>query len=115
MDRAEAARKRLLMAEAELGSPAVDLPCVQCRYWLLTCNHPAVAEIHVNPVTGAAKLKPTMTGEEARDEAGPCGPEAALFEPRSLPATVFVSMMSTSGGRWGLLGIGLGVAWLLGF
>lgn len=105
VDRVSTARQRLERAKAELTSPAVDMPCVQCRYFTLSCSHPAVMEIRADPVTGVVSSRSTMTAAEARAESGPCGPEGALFDSRSLPASVLVSMLSTSAGRW-VIGLG---------
>ena len=89
-------------------------PCIHCRYYELACTHPAVGEFVTNPITGTGKLVP-LEAEKARAVDGPCGPEAALFDPRSLPATVLVEMLSSSIGRW-VLGIGglIGLAYLFG-
>lgn len=65
----------------------------------MVCNHPAVAEVRVDPVTGTAKLEPTISPADARAEDGPCGPEGLLFDTRSVPATVLVALLSSDGGR----------------
>jgi hypothetical protein len=99
VDRVSLARERVRMVKAELRSPAVELPCIKCRYYELVCTHPAVAEIKANPETGKVKMIPEFA-KDARAEGGPCGPEGALFDPRSLPAQALVSMLSTGSGRW---------------
>ena len=81
MDRVETAKGRVRQIQAELRSPAAELPCIQCRYYELACTHPAVGEIKVNPVTGKPRVV-HASAEEARAETGACGPEGALFDSR---------------------------------
>lgn len=91
------------------------MPCIQCRYYELACTHPAVSEIRVNPVTGKPKIV-YLSGEEARSEAGACGPEGALFDSRSLPALVVISVLSTTVGRWtAAIAVLVGSAWIFGY
>ena len=99
MDRLGAARDRVRMVEQELHGPAVTLPCIKCRYYELVCTHPAVVQIKANPETGKVKLKPVFA-EDARSEAGACGPEGALFDGRSLPAALLVEVLANPSGRW---------------
>lgn len=108
MDRVEAARGRLNELKAELQSPAVHAPCVQCRHYSLVCTNPAVAKITVSPETGVISSK-GIDAREARSESGPCGPEGVLWEERSLPAAVLVGMLQTTAGRW-VLGLGTMIA-----
>jgi hypothetical protein len=114
VDRLSAARDRVRSVKAELASPAAAFPCINCRYYELACTHPATSRIKVSPVSGKPKVV-YVSGEEARAESGDCGPEGALFDPRSLPALMLVSVLSTSLGRWsaGIAAL-LGCAWLFG-
>jgi hypothetical protein len=104
MDRVDAARGRLLELKAELRSPAVTHPCVQCRHFAVVCTHPAIAKITVSPETGSVSSS-GVDARVARSEEGLCGPEGVLWEERSLPAAVLVGMLQTSAGRW-IMGLG---------
>lgn len=112
MDRVEAARGRLIELKAELGSPARHYPCIQCRHWEMACTHPAVALISINAETGSVKTQAVLA-RDARAPDGLCGPEGALFDQRSLPATIIISILSTAGGRWAVGLIGLSVWFLI--
>ena len=114
MDRIATARERVQKVKAELRSPAVELPCIQCRHYELVCTHPAVVEVKANPETGKVKVGPVFA-KDARSEEGACGPEGALFDSRSLPAAALVSILSTTSGRW-VLAVGgvLGCLYLFG-
>jgi hypothetical protein len=105
VDRIAAARARVQEVKAELRSPAVELPCIKCRYYELVCTHPAVAAVKANPETGTVKVQPEFA-KDARSESGVCGPEGALFDARSPVGLAVVSVLSTSVGRWAVF-IGL--------
>jgi hypothetical protein len=114
VDRLSAARARVQEVKAELRSPAVHLPCIKCRHYELVCTHPAVAEIKTDPETGKVKVLPEFS-KDARAEGGPCGPEGALFDSRSMPGLVVVNVLSNRFGRWAALTAGLlGCAYLFG-
>lgn len=114
MDRVSAARGRLSQVKAELRSPRVTHPCIQCRYYALDCSHPALATFTTNPVTGSVK-QTNADPDEARGVNGHCGPEGALWEARSLPGAVLVGMLRTTSGKIVLLlSSGLGLSWLFG-
>jgi hypothetical protein len=103
VDRIAAARERVREVKAELQSPAVHLPCINCRYYELVCTHPAASTIKADPETGKIKTKPAFA-KDARAEDGPCGPEGALFDSRSLPGLIAVSVLSHPVGRWFAIG-----------
>ena len=101
MDRLAAAQDRVRKVEAELRSPARELPCVQCRYFELVCTHPAASEISVSPISGATKAT-HFDAAKVRADDGACGPEGALFDARSVPGQLVIGFLSTSIGRWGV-------------
>jgi hypothetical protein len=114
MDRVEAARGRLIELKAELASPAVTSPCVQCRHYAVVCTHPAVAKITINPETGAVSSS-GVDARNARANDGLCGPEGALWEARSLPAATMIAMLQTTTGKMvAIVSFGLVVSWLGG-
>lgn len=115
MDRIAAARERVQSVKAELHSPAVHLPCIKCRYYELVCTHPAVIEVRANPETGKVKAKPAFA-KDARSENGACGPEGALFDARSAPALMLVSVLSYPSGRW-IVGLSVVIlfSWFFGY
>jgi hypothetical protein len=109
VDRVAAARERVQAIKAELSSPAADLPCIQCRYFEVVCTHPAASELRVSPISGKPKIK-HFAAEKARAEDGACGPEGALFDSRSLPGLVVVSVLTSKWAMGGLLFVGAIVA-----
>ena len=102
MDRIEAARERVRVVKAELRSPAVEFPCLNCRYYKFACTHPAVAEIVVNPETGKTKSR-AADPKVARSEDGACGPEGALFDARTAPGLVLAYIFSSKWRIWAAL------------
>ena len=101
MDRIDAAKGRVEALKAELSSPAAVFPCIQCRYFEIHCTHPAASEITMNPVTGKPRVK-HFDPEKMRAPDGPCGPEGALFDSRSLPGLIVVNAL-TSKWTWFVL------------
>lgn len=99
MDRIVVARAKFREAQAQVYSPATETPCIKCRFYEFACRHPSVAEVTANPETGSVKLK-AVDALKARSETGVCGPEGALFTPRSEPALLLIEMLSTPSGRW---------------
>jgi hypothetical protein len=103
LDRISVARERVQLARSEVLT-VTEFPCIQCRHYSLACTHPAVSKAKPDPVSGGVRFE-HADAVEARAENGPCGPEGALFEHRSLPGSVAVYFLSTASGRW-ILGIG---------
>jgi hypothetical protein len=102
VDRIDAAKGRVQALKAELRSPAAEFPCMNCRYFEIHCTHPAASQISVSPVTGKPKLK-HFDAEKMRAEDGPCGPEGALFDSRSVPGLLFVSVLTSKWTWWAAL------------
>ena len=94
-----AARERVQKIGADIRGPAVVFPCINCRYYKFGCTHPAVSEISVNPETGKTKLR-AANPKLARSEDGPCGPEGALFDSRSVPGLAFAYVFSSKWRIW---------------
>jgi hypothetical protein len=97
----EAARGRVRQVRAELRSPAVEFPCLKCRHYELVCTHPAVIGVNADPEMGTVKIEKVFA-KDARSEDGACGPEGVLFDPRSMPGMMLVSMLTSPVGRWAL-------------
>lgn len=111
MDRVITARERVQRVKSDLRGPAILFPCINCRYYQFACTHPAVAEVVVDPETGATKSH-AADPKIARSEDGACGPEGALFDSRSVPglavAYVFSSKRRVQALFWlALIGMGL--------
>ena len=99
MDRIEAAKGRVRQVRADLQSPAAQFPCINCRYFEIHCTHPAASEIRVSPITGKTKVV-HRDAEKIRAEDGPCGPEGALFDSRSVPGLLFMSVVTSKWFPW---------------
>lgn len=102
MDRLVAARERVQKVKADLRGPQITHPCINCRYYEFACTHPAVSTITVNPETGKAKSK-AADPIVARSEGGPCGPEGALFDPRSAIGLAVAHIFSSKWRIWAVL------------
>lgn len=74
------------------------IACIHCRHFELACTHPAVTEVKVSPISGNTKIIP-VDAEVARAESGICGPEAALFDPRSVPGQIAVAVITSRSGQ----------------
>lgn len=105
MDRLTAARGRVSEVKAELQSDAARFPCINCRYFEIHCTHPAASEIKVSPISGKTKVV-HFDAEKVRAEDGACGPEGALFDSRSFPGLVFMSVVTSRAGIITLLFLG---------
>jgi hypothetical protein len=107
VDRVAAARERVRAIRAELGSPAANLPCIQCRYFEIVCTHPAAIGLKVSPVSGQAKAD-YPAADKVRAEDGVCGPEGALFDARSPVGLAAVAVLTSKLGPW-LIFLGLAI------
>lgn len=106
MDRVAAAKARIRSAVLEAEEAGAN-PCLHCAHYELACQHPAVAEVRADPVTGTVKLR-SVDAAIARGVDGACGPEGALFEERSLPGKMAIWLFATTPGRVVLGGAFLG-------
>lgn len=107
MDRVTAAKDRLRSSILQMEETCAN-PCYKCRYYELACEHPAVAEVLTDPVSGTVKIV-AESADTARSPSGRCGPEGALFEERSLPGQFAIWLLATTKGRWVLGGTALGL------
>ena len=99
MDRLSAARDRVSQVKAELYSPAAEFPCINCRYFEITCTHPAASLVKVSPVSGRVTTT-HLAADKVRAEDGACGPEGALFDPRSPLGYAVVSVITSKWFGW---------------
>jgi hypothetical protein len=61
------------------------------------CGNPAYAKARFDPAKGVYEESFFTSAIEARAKDGLCGPEALLFEPRTLPAIVGKALVT---GTW---------------
>lgn len=86
MDRVAAAVDRLSrVRDFALAAREAGPPCHGCAYRGIgsQCMNPVMAEQSFDPATGRYRETYSVLTRAARTEAGLCGPEALLFEPRS--------------------------------
>ena len=107
VDRVSLARERIGGAQRDLA--AVEFLCVECRHFSCgSCFNPAVQDFAVDPVHGRVSETP-KPAKDMRTEVGLCGPEAALFEPRTYRQVVAGSLWE--GAEKVLIGVGsIGIA-----
>ena len=116
MDRVAAARQRLdqVVSFARTAREAGP-PCSDCRYNTLlgNCGNPAYSEPTFEAHSGVFDEAYFTPIAKARADDGLCGPEALLFESRTLPVTLGASILR---GSWfGLRAVVFGVVCLLVF
>ena len=113
MDRIAAAKGRVSEVKQALQSDAARFPCINCRYFEIHCTHPAASEVRVSPISGKTKTV-HYDAEKVRAEDGACGPEGDLFDSRSFPGLVFMSVVTSRAGIFTLMFFGaVGLDYLL--
>lgn len=77
-------------------------PCVQCRYFApgfepSRCASPAYSDHSVDFVAGVVAESPVVSAATARAHDGLCGPEALLFDPKTVAQRVIPPVVYIGG------------------